>query len=269
MPYFICAACGTQYAHSEAPPNACLICNDERQYVKKAGQRWTTADELRQSNRTSIKFEEPGLISIGIDPQFGIGQRAFFLRTPLGNILWDCIPLLDNALITMIESLGGITAIAISHPHYYSNMVEWSRAFSDVPIYLHEEDRKWVMRPDPSIHFWHGETKTLIAGLTLIRCGGHFDGGSILHWGAGANGRGALLSGDIIQVVADRKSVSFMYSYPNHIPLGATAIGQIVSAVEPFPYDRIYGAFWDMVIDNDGKSTLKSSAERYLKAIGS
>src|SRR5262249_31835294 len=113
-----------------------------------------------------------------------------------------------------------------------------------------------------------GETNSLGGGLTLIRCGGHFDGGTVLHWPGGAAGQGALLSGDIIQVVADRMHVSFMYSYPNYIPLPASAIHRIVQAVEPFHYERIYGGFWDMVINQDGKAVVKESAERYLRAIG-
>ena len=112
-------------------------------------------------------------------------------------------------MIEMINALGGLSAIAISHPHYYSSMVEWSRAFGEVPVYLHERDQQWVKRPDQVIQSWSGESKTLHDGLTLIRCGGHFDGGTVLHWGDGAEGQGALLSGDIVQVVADRKSVSF------------------------------------------------------------
>jgi hypothetical protein len=119
---------------------------------------------------------------------------------------------------------------------------------------------------DSAIVSWEGESKALCRGLTLIRCGGHFDGGTVLHWAGGADGRGALLSGDIIQVVAGRKHVSFMYSYPNHIPLSASAIERIIKAVEPFEYDRIYGAFWDMVIEKDGKEVVKKSAERYLRA---
>ncbi len=85
----------------------------------------------------------------------------------------------------------------------------------------------------------------------------------MLHWAGGA-----LLTGDIIQVVADRKHVTFMYSYPNYIPLPVSAIERIVKAVEPFSFDRVYGAFWDMVIETDGKAVVKRSAERYLRAIG-
>ena len=268
MPNFICTTCGTQYADSDQPPAACTICQDERQYVKATGQQWTTLDKLRLTNRNSLKFKEPGLIGVGIEPHFAIGQRALFLRTPKANVLWDCLPLLDPAVVEAIKALGGISAIAVSHPHYYSSMAEWSRAFGGVPIYLHAADRQWIMRPDEAIVFWEGDTRTLAGGLTLVRCGGHFEGGTVLHWEGGAEGRGALLSGDIIQVVPDRKHVSFMWSYPNYVPLPATAIERIVKAVEQFEYDRVYGAFWDMVIGRDGQTVVKRSAERYLRAIG-
>ncbi len=267
MPYFICTTCGTQFAESDSPPLACAICQDERQYLKPSGQQWTTHDRLQKSNRNSLRHEEPGLIGIGIEPAFGIGQRALLLRTPTSNILWDCVPLRDEALVQAIRGMGGLSAIAISHPHYYSNMVDWSRAFGDIPIHLHAADAQWVMRTDRNINSWTGETLVLGNGLTLIRCSGHFEGGTVLHWQDGAAGRGVLLSGDIIQVVADRRHVSFMYSYPNHIPLGASAIERILTAVRPFAYDRIYGAFWDMTIQADAQEAVRRSAERYLAAI--
>jgi hypothetical protein len=146
-------------------------------------------------------------------------------------------------------------------------MVEWSHAFGGIPIYLHAADRKWVMRPDPAIVFWEEEKREIGKGLTLIRCGGHFDGGTVLHWSAGAGGRGALLSGDILQVCADRRHVSFMYSYPNYIPLSAATVERVVQAVEPFAYERIYGAWWDRVIKEDGKAAVARSKARYLRAL--
>jgi hypothetical protein len=124
------------------------------------------------------------------------------------------------------------------------------------------------MRPDDAVAFWDGETKALGGGLTLIRCAGHFDGGTVLHWAGGAEGRGVLLSGDILQVVPDRKHVSFMWSYPNYVPLGAAAVRRVVGAVEPFAFDRIYGAFWDMTIERDANAAVARSLERYLRAIG-
>jgi hypothetical protein len=89
----------------------------------------------------------------------------------------------------------------------------------------------------------------------------------VLHWAGGANGKGALLSGDVIQVCADRKSVSFMYSFPNYIPLKATAVRRIVKAVEPYPFEQIYGAWVGQNILGDAKQVLHRSAERYISAI--
>ena len=188
------------------------------------------------------------------------------MRTPAGNVLWDCISLLDDPTITAVRALGGIAAIAISHPHFYSAMVEWSHTF-DAPIYLHADDRQWVMRPDPAIVFWEDETHTLMDGITLIRCGGHFAGSAVLHWAAGAEGRGALLTGDTIQVVADRRYVTFMYSYPNSIPLPASAIRRIVGAVEPFTFDTLYGGWWDRIVAPDAKGAVTRSAERSISMI--
>lgn len=268
MPNFICASCGTQFAETEHPPDRCPVCEDDRQYVRPTGQQWTTPDRLRRTHRTAVRQEEPGLIGIGVEPPFAIGQRALLVRTAAGNVLWDCVPLLDPAVVEMVRALGGLAAIAVSHPHYYAAMADWSRAFGGAPIHLHADDRDWVLRPDPAVTFWDGETKPLAGGLTLVRCGGHFPGGTVLHWPDGAEGRGALLTGDILQVTADRRHVSFMYSYPNYVPLSAAAVDRIVVAVEPFAFDRVYGAFWDLVIDRDGKAAVGRSADRYRQAIG-
>ena len=136
-------------------------------------------------------------------------------------------------------------------------MVEWAKAF-DCSIYLHAADRQWVMRPDSAIEFWDGETKELGGGLTLIRCGGHFDGGAVMHWPDGAGGKGAILSGDNLQVVEDHRWVSFMYSYPNLIPLPASTVWRVVETVEPYEFDRIYGAWWGKVVLEDAKISVKA-----------
>jgi glyoxylase-like metal-dependent hydrolase (beta-lactamase superfamily II) len=266
MPHFICVSCGTQFAETDQPPAECKVCTDERQYVGWNGQQWTTLDDLRQSHRNIVRLEELDLYGIGMEPSFAIGQRALLITHPDGNVLWDCIPLLDEGLVEMVKGIGGISAIAISHPHYHTSMVEWSRAF-DCPILLHAADRQWVMRSDPAIEFWDGETKAIGTGLTLIRCGGHFDGGTVLHCADGAEGKGVIFSGDILQVVQDRRWVSFMYSYPNFIPLPASKVRQIVAAVEPFEFERIYGAFWGKVVAPDAKAAVRRSAERYVRAI--
>ena len=124
-----------------------------------------------------------------------------------------------------------------------------------------------MMRPDPAIVFWEGDTLSLGANITLIRCGGHFEGGTVLHWASGAEGRGALLSGDIIQVVSDRRYVSFMRSYPNLIPLDASAVEKIRLAISPFAFDRVYGAWFDRIVRFEAKRSIELSVDRYLKAI--
>ena len=183
----------------------------------------TEAKNGRRSNgwRLIITTEEeaPRLLGIGTEPEFAISQGALLLQSDGGNLLWDCITLLDGQTAAELNARGGIRAIAISHPHYYTTMVDWAERF-DAQIFLHTADREWVMRKSPRIRFWEGTTLSLWDGLTLINCGEHFEGGAVLHWPAGANGKGALLTGDIIQVVQDRRYVSFMRSYPNLIPLG-------------------------------------------------
>jgi glyoxylase-like metal-dependent hydrolase (beta-lactamase superfamily II) len=251
----------------DRPPDCCPICEDERQYVNWEGQAWTTLAALCESHHTIVKPEEPGLAGIGTEPSFAIGQRALLVQSPAGNILWDCITVIDDPTVAAVRALGGLSAIAISHPHYYSSMVEWSHAFGQVPVYLHAADRKWVMRPDPSIVFWEGETHPLPGGITLIRCGGHFEGAAVLHWAAGADGRGALLTGDTLQVAFDRRHVSFMYSYPNLIPLNASEVDEVVRAVEAFSFDRIYGAWFGRVVSSDAKAAVARSADRYVRAI--
>jgi hypothetical protein len=267
MPAFICTTCGIQYGDSDLPPDVCLICTDERQYVGLDGQRWTTLDELRRGHRNRLTEEEPGLCSFATEPKFAIGQRAFVVQTAHGNVLWDCVSVLDDLATEAIGDAGGLSAIAISHPHYYTTCVEWSRTFGGVPVYLHAADRCWVARPDACIRFWDGETLELNDSLTLIRGGGHFEGGTVLHWREGAEGRGAMLVGDIIQVVPDRRWVSFMYSYPNLIPLNARAVRRLVDAVEPFGFDHVYGAFPQMTVRCGGKAAVRRSAERYIRAI--
>lgn len=267
MTNWVCVTCGVQFDASPEPPAQCPICQDPRQYVGHNGQQWTTLDRLKRTSHNRIETIESNLVGIGAEPSFAIGQRALLVRTAQGNVLWDCTPLLDPTTVELVRSLGGIRWIAVSHPHLVSTCVEWSRAFDNAPIYWHADDRDWVMRRDGSFIFWGDETCDLAFGLTLVRCGGHFPGSSVLHWAGGAAGRGALLTGDTITVVSDRRYVSFMYSYPNLIPLNAPAVGRIVNAVEPYAFDRIYGGWWHSILAADAKNAVRRSAERYIRAI--
>ena len=266
MTHFICTTCGTQFPDSDQPPTACTICADERQYIGHDGQQWTTLEALQESYENTFEEQEPNLIGIGTTPRFAIGQRALLVQSAEGNILWDCMSLLDDATMAKVNELGGIDKIVISHPHFYSSMIEWSKAF-DAPIVIHADNQDWVMRPDPAIEFWEGETYQLNSSMTIIRTGGHFDGSQLLHWSEGAEGKGVLMAGDTIYVASDRRYVSFMYSYPNLIPLSPSAVRKIVKSVEPFAYDRIYGGWFDSVLKENAQHGVTYSAQRYIDAI--
>jgi hypothetical protein len=263
---FICVTCGSQFAPSVQPPPACPICLDPRQYVGFDGQRWITLEELRLGHRNVITPEEPGVYSIHSEPSFAIGERALLLQTPKGNVLWDCVALLDQPTIDAIRQLGGVAAIAISHPHYYTTMVEWSLVFDNAPIHLRSADSIWVMRPHANIRFWSGDSIALLDDLVLIHTPGHFEGFQVLHWPAGAGGKGVLFSGDQPQVCMDTRWVSFMYSYPNFIPLDIGAIERIVGTLKPYAFDRIYGAFPRRTVQANAKEIVKRSAERFIRA---
>lgn len=259
---YICTTCGLQFPPSDHPPPRCPICSDYRQFVPREGQRWTTLEELRRDHRNAFQQLEPGLIAIATTPEFAIGQRALLVRTPAGNVLWDCIALIDDATIEIIRGLGGLRAIALSHPHYYTTIAEWSRAFG-APVLVHEGDREWVVRGD-GVTFWTGGSYDVLPGVRLVHCGGHFAGSAVLHWAAGAEGRGVLLTGDTIQVLPDNRQVSFMRSYPNMIPLPASEVTRIAGIASALPFERIYGAFWDRDLTSDGPRRVRESAERYV-----
>ena len=269
MTNYICATCGIQFEESVEPPSHCPICEDERQYVNAKGQSWTTHDELKGERHNVLKTLEPGLTEIVTEPRFGIGQRALLVETPEGNVLWDCVSLIDDSTIAAIEALGGISSLAMSHPHMDGSMVEWSHAFGNAPIRLHASHEQWVMRPDPVIEYWDGESDRLNQEITLYRCGGHYTDSTVLHWSAGAEGLGVLLTSDTMHVTSDRRHVSFMYSYPNYIPLSGPAIDSIVEKVAPLKYDRIYSHFRNLVIGTDAKTAVQRSVERYKEAVGS
>ena len=266
MPLFICITCGTQYPPSDTPPEKCPICEDARQFTPVTGQAWTTLKRMRLTHVNGFRRYEPGLFGIGTFPHFAIGQRALLLRTPAGNVLWDCISLIDDSTVEIVQALGGLAAIAVSHSHFYTTMVEWADAFA-APVYVHAADRQWVMRPDAAIRFWEGDTHELLPGVTLIRAGGHFPGATVLRWKEGAAGRGVLLSADIAQVARDRKSVSFLWSYPNMIPLSASVVERIAQRLAEFSFETVYGIFWDLVIPKDGSAIVAHSAARYIRAI--
>jgi len=194
-------------------------------------------------------------VGVGLDPPFAIGQRALKVE----RLLWDCMPLVE-------DGVEDVDVIAISHPHYYTAMAETAERL-DARILLHEADREWVQRPSDRIDFWSGERLPISDRLELVHLGGHFAGGTVCLWRDGRDGRGALLSGDIVQVVADRDWVTFMWSYPNSIPLPPQEVTRMRAVLETLDFDRVYGAWWDTIVADDAKAKVLRSADRYVDAV--
>ncbi|MCF3933514.1 MBL fold metallo-hydrolase [Acuticoccus sp. M5D2P5] len=261
MTVSICRACGTAFPNAPAPPTACLICEDDRQFVPREGQSWTTPEALAASHGNVWRRHAPGLYEIRTSPAFAIGQRAFLIRTPSGNVLWDCLTLLDAATDDLVTALGGVSAIAVSHPHYYTAMADWAERFG-APIYLHRSNEPWVVRPSGRIVYFEEEALPIAEGATLIRLGGHFPGGAVLHLADDGDG-GALFSGDIVQVAPGGDRVSFLYSYPNMMPLAGATVARIADRLAEWRFERIYGAFAKRECLADGNGVVARSAARY------
>ncbi|REC93842.1 MBL fold metallo-hydrolase [Kushneria indalinina] len=257
----LCANCGVQFEESEHSPARCPICEDEREFVPVQGQRWTSPEALVAQHANVFEQLTPGLLSLRTTPSFGIGQRALLLQTPHGNVLWDCISLLDDATVQIIEGLGGLAAIAISHPHYYSTMASWAEAF-DCPITLHGDDREWVMQPSERLSFWQGDRLEVLPGVTLHRLGGHFPGACVLHDAE----RGLLLGGDTLLVTPDRLA-SFMWSWPNNIPLPAARVKAMGETLETLEFDALYCAFRGSEIVEGAGKAVRYSVARYCRAL--
>jgi glyoxylase-like metal-dependent hydrolase (beta-lactamase superfamily II) len=257
--FWICVTCGVEHADTSG---VCAICADERQWVPAEGQRWTTLFEMHESGyRAELRELEPDLFGIQSTPAVGIGQQTKLLRTPSGSVLWDPIGFVDNDIATRVLQHGPVRAIVASHPHMFGVQVEWSRVLGHVPVLVNEADAHWVARPDPVIQTWSGEVAVL-PGVTLAQVGGHFPGSAVIHWRAGAEGRGVLLSGDTVFANPDRRSVSFMRSFPNRLPLSGAVAERIAQSLEGFDFDRLYANF-DTVITTDARAVVRRSADRH------
>jgi len=271
MTVWICQACGVEHTNMARPPARCAICLDDRQYVPASGQQWTSVKEMFGSHIGSFTELETDLYAVQVTPSFGIGQRGLLIRTPDGNVLWDPPGYLDQQMVDQATELGGVAVIASSHPHLVGCSITWSKAFDSIPVYFASADQRWIRRPDDAIELWSGRQllPSLVSGVDLpgvelVQCGGHFLGSSVLHWPAGAGGRGALLVGDTMMVNADRATLSFMRSYPNHIPLPERLVRQIADTVAGLTFDRIYGAFDDGVIAAGAAEAVRFSAQRQI-----
>ena len=258
----ICVTCGTQYATTATEGSSCPICEDERQYVPETGQAWTDMEILRQTHKVKIKELQPGLFEFVLDPLFAIGQRALFLVTPGGNILWDCIALLNDEVVSFINSKGGLKAIAFSHPHFFTTMNEWAATFN-CQIYIHQSDDQWIFNKGSRIHLWEGDEKQLWDGVRILQIGGHFPGSSILHVPF-LSPEGSIFVGDTFSLGMNKKHLSILYSYPNRIPLPISEVKRIRDRMETVRFDSLYAMYNDQHLLGNAKTVLLSSLDRYV-----
>ncbi len=239
----ICTTCGTKFPHNEKVPELCPICNDDRQFINLKSQSWTTSEDLKKGHAVKISKINKRLHYLTVKPDFAIGQRAFLLLSVSGNILWDCIPLLNDATKAFIHEHGGLKAIAFSHPHFYSNMNEWAEEF-DCPIYIHENDKPWIFNSGPNVQLWSGDEKSLWDDIKLVHVGGHFPGSSMLHIASLSNGR-AMLCGDSLYISRSLRHTAVMFSYPNSIPLLREDFAAFYEKCSKLKFDTLYGATFE------------------------
>lgn len=250
----VCVTCGARYPDA-ARPALCRVCDDDRQYVPATGQAWTTPEAvLDAGHRLVVTAVEPDLWRVTAEPSIAIGQRGYVVGGADGAVLWDPPALVEAAGLHQIRAVSDVVAVAMSHPHYYGAMAEWAAAL-DVPVLLPEEDVGWVTEPTDRVVTWSGEHEVL-PGLRLVRCGGHFPGSAVLHR------REVLLTGDTIQAVRRAATVSFAYSFPNHLPLSAAEVETLVAAASRRPFRRLYAAFGQ--VDEDALAVVHRGAARYL-----
>lgn len=201
--------------------------------------------------------------------------------------------------MNFINSKGTLKAIVISHPHFYTTHLEWAAQFN-CPVYIASDDAEWLSREDrKGVRRWIKGTSEIIPGVTAIQCGGHFDGSGVLHWenklfiadtmmsvpvrlprfflnhthlkreySVDAHQSGFYNAG---QAKRDQKTTtfSFMWSYPNMIPLPPNEIHGIWKALKPFEFDTTYGGFpGQNVTRKDLKKQVLESMKIFIKIGG-
>ncbi|KAM0306226.1 hypothetical protein ACHAPM_000787 [Fusarium culmorum] len=234
--------CGTQFGIPfDERPSTCRMCNEPRQFVPPSGQSWTALEKLQANHRNEFKQDEhDGRIwSIFSKPQIAIGQRAVFIKTEHGNVLWDCISLSDDETIQFVNSHG-------------------AKKF-DCPVYLVAEDQEWLNREDTEHRrvFFDGETQDILPGVTMVKLGGHFPGSSVLHWNNNISGLNRAHHNENHQIFL------FHYAFPNFIPLGPTAMRLMWKRLRPWDFTSVYSLFFTTTVhESSVKEIILESMKR-------
>ncbi|KAF4988986.1 hypothetical protein FGRMN_9422 [Fusarium graminum] len=264
--WLVCDACGTQYpTGNRSQLKNCFICDDPRQSVPPSGQSFSLLGDLKKTHRNEWTAwgSDPDITFISTTPKFAIGQRAILIKTPTGNILWDCISLLDDETIQRINDVGGLEAIVISHPHFYSTHVQWARAFG-CPVYLSSEDKTWTaLSSTHQVFLTEPSTPIQNTGATAIKLGGHFPGSLVLHYKSRlliadtlmttASGVGSYVDAAGVQQSrpAGANSFAFLWSIPNFIPLGVEDMLRMWRVLRHVEFTATHGGFAGMDIEHE------------------
>ncbi|CAG7564725.1 unnamed protein product [Fusarium equiseti] len=279
--HLVCDTCGTHFQTTSL--KTCFICDDPRQFVPPTGQSFSTLGDLKKKHRNEFTpcATDPDITFITSVPKLGIGQRAILIKTPTGNVLWDCITLLDDDTVKKIKEMGGLRAIVISHPHFYSAHVQWARAF-ECPVYLASEDMTWTtFSSSHQIPLTETTTPILDTGATAIKLGGHFPGSMVLH----CNNR--LFIADTLMTTASGvgdwsvdasgaertqppglNTYSFLWSIPNFIPLGVEDMVRMWGVLKEWEFERTFGGFMGMDVRGDAKRRVLESMKIQAGFIG-
>ena len=117
---WICETCGVETADLPAPPEACEICEDERQWVPEDGQHWTTLEALAAAGtRIAVTEVEPDLWGLRAEPSVGIGQQTMVVRVPEGVLLFDCVGYVDDDTVERVRSLGPTLGVCRPRPAFF------------------------------------------------------------------------------------------------------------------------------------------------------
>ncbi|PWN48353.1 hypothetical protein IE53DRAFT_389448 [Violaceomyces palustris] len=347
----ICCTCGAQYSQEDPsklfPPNSCIICLDERQYVAPGGQKWTNLEEL-EFGEGRLDFEmvpepsEPCILRLksffsggggdgdgadlpsspvrrgGWRDTVGIGQTPILVTTTKGILIWDCSALFTRNLASRILQLQQSSrlpflGIFVSHPHFYNSSLTWAKALS-TKVHISSLDKEWYLRglcqvsdglyslvdtaredfsPEERLDIqacsehvvaWEGDVLEVVPGVKVLRCGGHFPGSSILVWdrdltpghdttsqraGDGNARRGGVaLCSDTFMPCPDGKTFSFMWSYPNMIPLKPKDVEKIWQSVRPYPFQDVIGGWPGKAILGSSHEKLRISACNFVEMEG-
>ncbi|KAK5112488.1 hypothetical protein LTR62_004245 [Meristemomyces frigidus] len=276
----ICVACGTQFdVPAKEPLKACRICDDPRQYIPPGGQTWTSLGAMR--GKYQNKFRQLGdtdhedhMWNIFTEPKMSIGQRCILVQTEHGNVLWDCITYLDEETVEFINGKGGLKAIVISHPHYYSTHLDWANTF-DCPVYVALNDEKWLSRKDGEgrRRLLASRSEQILPGVTAIKTGGHFSGSLVLLWKKKLMIADTFVTTPSALYHVDRlpgtTSYAFMWAVPNMIPLPPDELHRMWRAIAPFEFESTHGAFVGQEVrDKKAKFRVLESMKIQTKAMG-